>query len=107
MSRFEQRKRRRLRNAAVRSGYRSVDAELRLVAALDEARREMGVTQEELAKRLGRSQAAVSQFFGAETGITVGRLVEYLDALGLQMRVDLANSRDEDPPISVREVAVT
>jgi hypothetical protein len=53
MSRFEQRKRRRMRDADVYTRYREVSAEFELPDALDQAREALGVNQLQLAEALG------------------------------------------------------
>jgi transcriptional regulator with XRE-family HTH domain len=103
MSRFEQRKRRRLENADVRAGYREMDAEIELLNALDHAREQLGVNQVQLADILGRSQSAVSQFFSANYAVTVDAVVEYLEALHLQARIELVPAAEGEPALVVEE----
>lgn len=103
MSRFEQRRQRRLQNADVRAGYMETDAEFELLYALDHAREELGVNQAELADALGRSQPAVSQFFSGSYAITVDAFVEYLQALHLQARLEIVSAAEGEPALIVKE----
>lgn len=54
----------------------------RLAALLVEARRAAGVTQVELAERLGRKQAYVSKYETGQRGVDVLELLELADVLG-------------------------
>jgi transcriptional regulator with XRE-family HTH domain len=102
MSRFEQRKRRRLQDPEFRAAYLAADAELQLVEALDAIRQNLGLTQVELASRVGKSQAAVSQFFGADSGVSLDRLVEYLSALKVHARVEFVPQNGDEKVLTVR-----
>lgn len=52
------------------------------------ARKQRGLSQEELAKKLGMSRATISQIeSGAVQEIGVRRLMRLLDSLGLELRV--------------------
>ncbi|MBV9924488.1 MAG: helix-turn-helix transcriptional regulator [Acidobacteria bacterium] len=53
----------------------------RLAALLVEARREAGLTQVELAERLGRKQAYVSKYETGARGVDVLELMEIADVL--------------------------
>jgi transcriptional regulator with XRE-family HTH domain len=103
MSRFEQRKQKRLENADVRAGYREADAEIELLNALDHAREARGINQVQLADALGRSQPAVSQFFSGRYSVTIDAFVEYLEALHLQARVELVPAPEGEPALVVEE----
>ena len=54
----------------------------RLAALLVEARREAGLTQVELAEKLGRKQAYVSKYETGARGVDVLELMEIADVLG-------------------------
>lgn len=102
MSRYEQRKQWRLKDADVRAGYREADAELTLLDALDRARMNRGVSQAQLAEELGRTQPAVSQFFSGTYAVTVDAVVEYLQALHLQVRIEIVPAAEGEPALVVR-----
>lgn len=106
MSRFEQRAKTRLQNRETRSGYRQLDAEIALLTRLDEARRELGISQKELSTILTRSQSAVSQFFSGRSGVTIDRVVEYLAALGLQARIELVQAPENAPSLVIAKEPV-
>lgn len=78
-----------------------MDAELDLLEVLDHARALLGISQRQLAEVLGRTQPAVSQFFSAETGMTIERLSEYLKALHLQARIEIVQAAPDVPAVVV------
>jgi transcriptional regulator with XRE-family HTH domain len=101
MSRYEQRKRQRLKNADVSAGYREADAEFSLLDALDRARASLGVSQAQLAEELGRTQPAVSQFFSGAYAVTIDAVAEYLQALHLQVRIEIVPATEGEPALVV------
>ena len=102
MSRYTQRKRQRLQDTDVRAGYDEADAEFALLAALDQARASFGMSQVDLARVLGRSQPAVSQFLTGTYAVTVDAVVQYLQALHLQARVELVPAEEGEPALVVK-----
>jgi transcriptional regulator with XRE-family HTH domain len=63
------------------------------------ARRAAGLTQAELARRLGTSPAYVTNVEAGRLNLTIGQLARIADALGADLRISL-------PPIEVEPVAV-
>lgn len=55
--------------------------------ALREARKRLGVSQEELARRAGTTQSAVSRFETAYRGATVDLAVRFARALGVTLPI--------------------
>lgn len=107
MSRFTQRSKRRLEQPDVRAGYDEADAEIHLLEVLDQARAHLGISQQQLADALGRTQPAVSQFFNAEAGVTIERLTEYLKALHLQARIEIVQAPPDAPAVVVENRLAT
>ena len=101
MSRYEQRKTRRLKDADIKAGYDEANAEIVLLEAIDQARERLGISQAELAELLGRTQPAVSQFFSGGYSVTIDAVVEYLQALHLQARVKIVPAKEGDPALLV------
>jgi Helix-turn-helix len=63
MSRYEQRRNKLLQDPEVLAGYLEMDAELALMQALDEARKQLHMTQEQLAALTGKKREAISRLF--------------------------------------------
>ena len=56
MNRFEQRLKKRLQNEEVAAGYREMAAELELMHAIDDVRKQLHMSQEQLATRMGKKR---------------------------------------------------
>jgi transcriptional regulator with XRE-family HTH domain len=63
------------------------DGHLRLVALLAEARRSAGMTQAELAKRLGRHQSFVSTYESGQRRVDVVEFASICEAVGVRPSV--------------------
>ncbi|HEU0131800.1 MAG TPA: helix-turn-helix transcriptional regulator [Mycobacteriales bacterium] len=80
----------RASTAAGRRGLACAAARYRAVELVAEVLAEQGVTQRELARRLGKSESAVSQVLGGDRNLTLNTLAEYLDALGHRLELHAA-----------------
>lgn len=60
---------------------------------LRQAREQAGITQRELAERLGCTQPAVSQAEAGGASLSVATLQRFADALGCELRLEIV-SRD-------------
>ena len=102
MNRFEQRRQKLLQNEEVAAGYREMAAELELMRALDEVRKQLNLSQEQLAKRMGKKREAVSRLLsGDEVNPTLDTLIELLSALQLTADITLRRAREGEGPITV------
>jgi len=72
---------------------------------LRQAREQAGVTQRELAERLGCTQPAVSQFEAGGASLNIATLQRIADALGCDLQIGIV-SRDvalnEGVPVALR-----
>jgi len=66
MNRYEQRRRTLLQNEEVAAGYREMAAELELMRAIDEVRKQLDMSQEQLARRMGKKREAVSRLLSSD-----------------------------------------
>jgi transcriptional regulator with XRE-family HTH domain len=102
MNRFEQRLRKRLENENVAEGYREMAAELELMRAIDDARKHLQMTQEQLAERMGKKREAVSRLLSADDiNPTLNTIVELLSALNLTADITIRQAEDGEGPINV------
>jgi transcriptional regulator with XRE-family HTH domain len=71
-------------------------------SAIKRARREVGITQAELARRLGTSPPYVSMIESGASNLTVGQMSSVASALGVEMRVDfVVHEARQEPSIPV------
>ncbi len=102
MNRYEQRLQKRLQNEEVAAGYREMAAELELMRAIDEVRKQLNLSQEQLAKRMGKKREAVTRLLSADDiNPTFDTLIELLSALQLTADITLRRAREGEGPITV------
>jgi transcriptional regulator with XRE-family HTH domain len=102
MNRFEQRLKKHMNNAAFAAGYREMDAEIELMAALEQVRATLHLSKEELAARMGRKRESVSRLFNAEhANPTLETITELLAALGIVADIRLRRGTDNEHPIHI------
>ncbi len=102
MNRYEQRRQKLLQNEEVAVGYREMAAELELMRALDEVRKQLNLSQEQLAKRMGKKREAVTRLLSDdEVNPTLDTLIELLSALQLTADITLRRAREGEGPITV------
>lgn len=78
-----------LTDPAYRAGYEALEPEFALAEALIEARKRSALTQEEVAERMGTSQAAVARLEGGKGNPSMRTLQRYAAATGARLRVVL------------------
>ncbi len=102
MNRFEQRLKKRLQNAEFAAGYREMDVELELMAALEQVRESLHLSKEELATRMGRKRESVSRLLTDETANpTLDTITQLLSALGIVADIKLRRAEDSEHPIHI------
>jgi predicted transcriptional regulator len=82
-------KKRLLANPEVARAYAEADEEFRLLEALLHARAEAGLTQTEVARRMGSTQSAVARLEGGGISPSVETLRRYARAVGKRLRVEM------------------
>ena len=82
-------KRELLRNAGVREEYDRLAPEFEVVRTLIEARARAGLTQAEVAERMGTTQSVVARLEGGRSAPTWKTLQRYAQATGSRLRVTL------------------
>lgn len=78
-----------LQDPEVRKEYERLGPEFELIESLIEARNRAGLTQAELAVRMGTTQSVVARLEGGRTTPTWKTLRRYADATGSHLRVSL------------------
>jgi predicted transcriptional regulator len=86
---FEKFKARLLANSKVRAEYDALAPEFEIAAELLRARLRAGLSQTELAVRMGTSQSAVARLESGDTLSSTKTLLRYAQATGSKVRVRL------------------
>lgn len=102
MNRFEQRLQERLKDPEFAAGYWEMDAELKLMHALEAVRKRQRMSQEQLASLMGKKREAISRLLSSdESNPTLSTLIELLAALNLTADITLRQTREGEGPIKV------
>src|SRR6266705_1695467 len=84
------------------AGYQEMAAELELMHAIDDIRKQLDMSQEQLATRMGKKREAVSRLLSADDiNPTLNTLIELLSALNLTADITLRQAREGEGPIKV------
>jgi len=102
MNRYEQRRQKRLQNEELAAGYREMAAELELMRAIDEVRKQLDMSQEQLARRMGKKREAVTRLLSSDdVNPTLDTIIELLSALQLTADITLRQAREGEGPIRI------
>ncbi len=102
MNRYEQRRKKLLQNNEVAAGYQEMAAALELMHAIDDIRRQLDLSQEQLAARMGKKREAVTRLLSADDiNPTLNTIIELLSALNLTADITLRQTREGEGPIRV------
>ena len=86
-------KRERKVSVARRAGYRHAKESFEIAARVREAREHLGLTQAELAARIGSTQPAIARLEAGGVTPNLDTLRRIAEALGLELIVDLRRAR--------------
>jgi ribosome-binding protein aMBF1 (putative translation factor) len=78
-----------LEDPEVRREYEELGPEFEFIRALVAARSEAGLSQAEVAKRMGTTQSVVARLEGGRTAPTWKTLSRYAEATGRRLRLEL------------------
>jgi predicted transcriptional regulator len=89
MTKIAELKKRLMDNAEFRAEYEKADAEFAVIEALVKARTEAGLTQTELAERIGTTQSAIARLESGGVSPSLATLRRYAEATGTKLQVSL------------------
>ena len=89
MTKLADLKKRLMAHPEFQKEYAAADAEFSVLEALVQARAEAGLTQAELAMRLGTTQSAIARLESGGTSPTLATLSKYAAATGRKLEVRL------------------
>ena len=87
---FEDWKREALRDPEFRKAYKALQPKYDLIRAILDARIKHGVTQAELARRVGTTQSAIARFESGVGNPTLDFLSKVSEAVGAQLEVRIS-----------------
>ncbi|MFP5234376.1 MAG: helix-turn-helix domain-containing protein [Acidobacteriota bacterium] len=87
---FQKFKAQALRNPAVKAAYDALAPEFEISAELIRARRRAGLSQAELAERMGTSQSTIARLESGQTLPSTKTLLRYAQATGSKVKVRLS-----------------
>lgn len=103
MSRFHQRLRKRMQDPEFAAAYWEMDAELKFIQAIEEVRKQLQLSQAELAQRMGTQREAVTRLFNAEhPNPKLDTLTSMFAALGITAEVQLRRAHEGESPLTVK-----
>jgi predicted transcriptional regulator len=89
MKTFEEFKRELLSDPEAKAEYDRLKPEYDLIRQMLKKRREMGLTQADMAKKLKTKQASISRLESADNKASLGRYIKYAEALGSKLKITL------------------
>lgn len=85
----------KMKNPKFAEAWHSLDTEFELLESVIKAREKAGITQKELARRIGTKQSAISRLEGGGYGkATVETLGKIADALNFELVIKLKHKKE-------------
>ncbi|MFH2097793.1 MAG: helix-turn-helix transcriptional regulator [bacterium] len=81
-----------LKDKGIKKAYDELGPEFELVQLVIKKRLEQGLTQAELAKKIGTKQAAISRLESGTSNPTVSFLQKVAEALGTRLNISISTS---------------
>ena len=94
-----------LKNPEVKREYDALDAEFKLASSIIERRLAKGLSQRQLASRIGSKQPVISRLESGESKPTLSLLKRVADALDARVVVTLEEKGQPRPPKSAKRKA--
>ncbi|HAM88676.1 MAG: Helix-turn-helix domain protein [Candidatus Falkowbacteria bacterium GW2011_GWC2_38_22] len=96
MTNFQDFKNKVLKNKEIKRFYDELGPEFELIHQLIEKRIKAGLTQTELAQKIGTKQSAISRLERGDYNPSVAFLRKVAEALGSELRISLPGSRSRN-----------
>jgi ribosome-binding protein aMBF1 (putative translation factor) len=81
-----------MKDSAFKKGYDDLDLEFTLIRAILEQRDRKGITQKQLAEKIGTKQSAIARFEAGRANPTLSFIKKLSEALDLQLTVRASKS---------------
>jgi predicted transcriptional regulator len=89
MKDWEDFKKELLKDPEVKKGYDALEVEYSIIAQVIQKRLEKGLSQKQLAKKIGTKQSAIARLEGGNTNPTVSFLEKVSKALGSKLQISI------------------
>ena len=93
MKNYQQIKKQLLKNPEVKRAYEKLGPEFAIVALLIKARARKRISQNELAKKIGTKQSAISRFESGNYNPSVSFLYKVADALNARLEINISYNK--------------
>ena len=89
MSSYNEFKKELLKNTEVKAEYDALEPEFNIIQAMIDARKQQNLTQEELSKRTGITQADISRIENGTRNPSLEMVKRLAKGLGMQLKLEL------------------
>lgn len=90
--------REKMKDPAFKAAYDALEEEFALASALIEARSQADMTQEEVAKAMGTTQATVARLESGRNMPSTRTLERFARATGTRLRISFVSTKETEPP---------
>ncbi len=70
------------------SEYEAINREFEIIKQATETRKKLGITQPEVAERIGAKQQSISRMEQMGNSPSLRNFIRYLDGIGLEMKIE-------------------
>lgn len=82
-----------LKDREIKKAYDNLEVEFILIEEIIKKRIKKGITQKELAERIGTKQSAISRFESGSYNPSLSFLRKLADGLGIKLRISLTSNK--------------
>jgi len=94
---FEDVKREALKNPKVRAEYDALSERYALIRRIVSARAQAGLTQQEIAERMGTTQSVIARLEGGKVSPSIDTLYKYAKAIGVRPVISFEPVAEHSP----------
>ena len=103
MSRFHQRLRKDLQDPEFAAAFYQTEVEIALLQVLEQARKALNVSEQELAERMGTGRPTITRLFNAaHPNPTLDTIADILRALGLQAEIKVHPAPPDEASMPIK-----
>ena len=95
MSSYDELKKQLLNNPKVKAEYDALEPEFNIIQAMIDARKQQNLTQEELSRKTGITQADISRIENGTRNPSLEMVIRLARGLGMQLKLELIPSPEK------------